>query len=322
MSNNLKYDEIKYLKFKRIEGRVAYAVSNGIDPETNLSSCTVYDEVGNKYSFDLRIGEIEDYLKANNDTANGTEYYIRVGKQYVVNADSIVRISMSQRLLTLAFNIKKISHIDIKDIPEDALRELQRTMKGLQAAQKPPFCNKICFCTDSNGYWFYPQEVLYVISDPGTKRCFIRCANGDVYYIPSRLGDADWKLNGFSSKRPMSDHLSKTCIIQVNRLDTTYSSPQALYMLDANDETVRVTDFSFSRTDSGKEYIREKELAKSICGKYYYVYIKDSSNYAQARAKAKPFFNLEIGRSLSFLRVEARNETNSSDLSFDIIEEE
>lgn len=321
MSNNLKYDEIKYWKFKKIEGRVAYAVSNGIDPETNLSSCTVYDEVGNKDSFDLRIGEIEEYLTANNDTTNGTEYYIRVGKQYVVNADSIVRISTSQRLLTLAFNIKKKLHIDIKDIPEEALRDLQRTMKGLQAAQKPPFCNKICFCTDSNGYWFYPQEVLYVISDPGTKRCFVRCANGDIYYIPSRLGDADWKLNGFSNKRALNEHISKTCIIQVNRLDTTNSSPQAIYMLDANDDPIKVTDFSYYRTDSGKEYIKEEDLAKSICGKYYNEYIKDSANYAQAKSKARPFFNFEIGRSLSFMRVEARNETNSN-LGFVIIGEE
>ena len=297
-------------RLRNLEGPIAYAVSNGVDPETNYSSCTLYDILGNQEVVQMSLGEVEDCLTSLNGKSF---YYIRVGKQYVINADCIVYISPMGKVLTLAFDNKEMAHLEIKGIPENALRKLHKEMKRMQEEHASPFYDKVCFCTDSNGYWFYPQEVLYVISDGKTKSSFLKFANGMVYYIPARVGDADEQLNGFPYKRKPGDRTSKFCIIQLNKLDHEHSTSKTLYIHDAMGNSIPVADYTFDDVD---EYIQEIKLfghtagstcyeiklSEKICKKYYnYISSVPRMSYQprQRGSFSNPFFNFETNRSSS-----------------------
>lgn len=222
----------EFYELKRITKPIAYAMSANME-DTNLSRTLIYDVEKGVHVVFLNIGKVAYYLTTLNDEAQNL-HYIRVGRWYVVNADSVLYVCPQERTLILAYNDMSYNHIRIKDIPEEALRKLRKELHDSPQSQK------VILGNEDREFWFYPDEILYARTIPNKKKTKIVCMNQQEYEVTTSIGEIFKRLNRHS----VSDRMSKSCIIRVDRLANFQSNTNCITLLDANDDTIDIEGLS------------------------------------------------------------------------------
>lgn len=226
----------EFYELKSITKPIAYAMSANMQ-DTNLSRTLIYDAEKGVHEVFLSIGKVAEYLSSLNDEAQNM-HYIRVGRWYVVNADSVLYVCPQERTLILAYSDLSYNHIRIKDIPTEALRELR---KELHDSPQP---QKVILGNEDREFWFYPDEILYAKTKVGKKQTTVFCMNGQEYIVPLRIGQVHMQLNRLKNNSHLENRTSKRCIVCLGRIDMFHTNPHALALLDAKGYYHYVTGLS------------------------------------------------------------------------------
>lgn len=227
---NNRSDELTNIQ--DITKTIAYAKSAD-KHDMNISYTLVYDVENREYKVLQSFGEVTEYLTSLNDDALDT-HYIRVGRWYVVNADSVLYVCPQERTLILAFSDLSYDHILIEGISKEALRQLREEL------HESPHPQKINIGNGDREFWFYPDEILYARTIPNKKKTKIVCMNQQEYEVTTSIGEIFKRLNRHS----VSDRMSKSCIIRVDRLANFQSNTNCITLLDANDDTIDIEGLS------------------------------------------------------------------------------
>lgn len=231
---NKENDE--FYELKRINKPIAYAMSANMQ-DTNISRTLVYDVEKGEHEVLLSIGKVAEYLTSLNDDAQET-HYIRVGRWYVVNADSVLYVCPQEGVLILAYSDLSFNHILIRDIPSAALRKLREELHDSPQPQK------IILGNEDREFWFYPDEILYAKTKAGKKQTTVFCMNGQEYVVPLRIGQVHMQLNRLKNNSHLENRTSKRCIVCLGRIDIFHTNPHALALLDAKGYYHYVTGLS------------------------------------------------------------------------------
>lgn len=226
MVNNEDFlDNDEFYELKRIEIPIAYAMSANMQDE-GISRTLVYDVKKGEHEVLLSIGKVAEYLTSLNNEDDNLRY-LRVGRWYVVNAESVLHVSPKDKTLILAYSDLSYDHIQINDIPAAALRKLREDL------YESPQLNKVIIGNDDQEFWFYPDEILYAKAEAGKKQTTVFCMNGQEYIVPFRIGQVHMQLNRLTKSSHLEDRPSKSCIVSLARIDMWHTREDKLALLDA-----------------------------------------------------------------------------------------
>lgn len=124
--NQVFVDNDEFYELRKIKTPIAYAMSANIQ-DASISRTLIYDVEKGVHEVLLSIGEVAEYLTTLNDEKKNL-HYLRVGRWYVVNADSVLYVCPQDKTLILAYSDLSYNHILIKDIPAAALRKLREEL--------------------------------------------------------------------------------------------------------------------------------------------------------------------------------------------------
>lgn len=234
--NQVFVDNVEFYELKRIKTPIAYAMSANIQ-DACISRTLIYDVEKGVHEVLLSIGEVAEYLTALNDEKKNL-HYLRVGRWYVVNADSVLYVCPQDKTLILAYSDLSYNHILIKDIPAAALRKLREEL------HESPQPQKVILGNEDQEFWLYPDEILYAKTKVGKKQTTVFCMNGQEYIVPLRIGQVHMQLNRLKNNSHLENRTSKRCIVSLGRIDMFHTSPHALALLDAKGYYHYVTGLS------------------------------------------------------------------------------
>lgn len=223
--NKVFADNDEFYELRKIKTPIAYAMSANIQ-DASISRTLIYDVEKGVHEVLLSIGEVAEYLTTLNDEKKNL-HYLRVGRWYVVNADSVLYVCPQDKTLILAYSDMSYNHILIKDIPAAALRKLREEL------HESPQPQKVILGNEDQEFWFYPDEILYAKTEAGKKQTTVFCMNGQEYVVPFRIGQVHMQLNRLTKSSHLENRPSKSCIVSLGRIDIWHTSPHALALLDA-----------------------------------------------------------------------------------------
>lgn len=236
LNNKENVDNEEFHELRRINKPIAYAMSANMQ-DAGVSRTLIYDVEKGVHEVLLSIGQVAEYLTSLNDEVKNL-HYLRVGRWYVVNADSVLYVCPQDKTLILAYSDMSYDHIQINDIPAAALRKLREEL------HESPQPQKIILGNEDREFWFYPDEILYAKTEAGKKQTIVFCMNGQEYIVPCRIGQVHMLLNRLTKSRHLDNRPSKSCIVSLGRIDVYHTSPHELALLDAKGYFHQVTGLS------------------------------------------------------------------------------